>query len=98
MRMRPASLTAAAPPLSCHDTHKVTAVEISATSRKGETANASLRLKLHRVCLSVMGQILLRGGGPAGARQLSSCRGAAPRAAAQLNTLFARTLKVRDWD
>jgi hypothetical protein len=42
MRMRPASLTAAAPPSSCHDTHSVAAVDNSANSKNGAPTRASL--------------------------------------------------------
>ena len=35
MRRRPASLTAAAPPSSCHETHSVSVTAASASARKG---------------------------------------------------------------
>ena len=46
MRMRPASLTAAAPPSSCQDTHSVTAMVNNASSRKGVATSASLMPRL----------------------------------------------------
>ena len=41
MRSRPASLTAAAPPSSCQDTHRVNPVSTNPTSTKGRQVSAS---------------------------------------------------------
>ena len=41
MRMRPASLTAAAPPSSCHDTHSVALMASKVRIRKGVATRAS---------------------------------------------------------
>ncbi len=46
MRMRPASFTAAAPPSSCHDTHSVSAIDSSASSRNGVPTSASFAPRL----------------------------------------------------
>ena len=46
IRMRPASLTAAAPPSSCQDTHSVRAIDSSASSRNGRPTSASLPPRL----------------------------------------------------
>ena len=54
MRMRPASLTAAAPPSSCHDTHSVTQVASKAMSRNGAPTNARVVPRVLRVGCSVM--------------------------------------------
>jgi hypothetical protein len=54
MRMRPASFTAAAPPSSCQETQSVSAVEISASSKKGVPTMANLAPKLHRACVAVI--------------------------------------------
>ena len=46
MRIRPASLMAAALPSSCHETHRVVAISASATSKKGVATSASLAPRL----------------------------------------------------
>ena len=47
MRMRPASLTAAAPPSSCHDTHSVAVMASSVRIRKGVATKASFMPRFH---------------------------------------------------
>jgi hypothetical protein len=54
MRMRPASLTAAAPPSNCQETQSVSAVDISASTKKGVPTMANLAPKLHRACVAVI--------------------------------------------
>src|SRR3990167_711614 len=48
--MRPASLTAAAPPSSCQETHSVATVEIKTSSRKGAPTSINLAPRLQ--CLT----------------------------------------------
>ena len=47
MRMRPASLTDAAPPSICHDIHSRAPIEHIATKRKGAAARPSLAPRDH---------------------------------------------------